>query len=241
MRGENNTSVDLRDGLSRVQSWSRAQFISNPQNLAPHGMPLRDYALAEILPAESISPQPAHANAISQTSSRTISWIQLQAPLASAPQSTCSSPSTYPGATLPILPRVFTPFPRHLDSPDLSYLQSRDALTLPSEVMQVELLKAYIEFVHSSMPILDVEEFLSAVKYGYGGLDGQKGKGIDRENENRKQISFLLFQAVMFAGIGYVSTRVLKEAGYNNRESAKRVFFNRVRVSFIQSPYLVKH
>jgi hypothetical protein len=238
-RDENDISVHLHndDSLSRVRSWSKAQSIYNPQNLAPHGMPIQDYALAEILPANSITPIQTTANPIPTASSRTISSIQLQAPLASAPPSTCSSPSHHPGASLPILPRIFTDLPRHLDLPDLSYLQSRDALALPSEAMQVELLRAYIEFVHGSMPILDLEEFLSIVKYGYGGLDEQKGKGTDRENENRTQISLLLFQAVMFAGIGYVSMRVLRDTGYINRESAKRIFFNRVRVSLVQCTY----
>jgi hypothetical protein len=108
--------------------------------------------------------------------------------------------------------------------------------------MQIELLKAYIEFVHGSMPLLDLEQFLSAVKYGCEGLDGQKGKRIEREIAERKEISFLLFQAVMFAAVGFVSMRVLREAGYSSRESAKRIFFSRVRVCLtLILPYPTKH
>jgi hypothetical protein len=166
---------------------------------------------------------------------RTKSWIQIQTPLASAPVKRSGIPET-PDRRLPILPRVFTPFPQHLEVPDLSYLHSRDALTLPNEDLQIQLLKAYIEFVHGGMPLLDLEEFLSTVKYGYQNLDGQKGVGVERETANRKQISFLLFQAVMFAGIEYVSMGALREAGYETREDAQRVFFSRVRVGPLALP-----
>jgi hypothetical protein len=85
------------------------------------------------------------------------------------------------------------------------------------------------------MPILDLEEFLSAVKYGSASLDGQRGTGIERENALKKQVPFLLFQAVMFAAVGYVSMSALRSAGYHSRENAKWVFFSRVRVLF--SPF----
>ncbi|KAF4610381.1 hypothetical protein G7Y89_g15738 [Cudoniella acicularis] len=207
---------------------SRAQSISN---LAPHGMRISEHPLAEILPATSIASAQTETTPSPTTSSRTKSWIQIQSPLASAPIPILGN-GPAPDQRLPVLPRVFTPFPRHLDGSDLLYLHSRDALTLPKETLQIELLKAYIEFVNGMMPILDLEEFLSAVKYGYEGLSDQKGKGIERENAGRKQISFLLFQAVMFAGIEYVSMKVLKEAGYSSRESAKRVFFGRVKLLY---------
>lgn len=199
--------------------------------LAPHGLRPSEHALSEILPLET---HQIEAPSVSQNSSRTKSWVQIQAPLASAPIKRSTFSET-PDRRLPILPRVFMPFPRHLEAPDLSYLHSRDALTLPTELLQIELLKAYIDFVHRDMPLLDLEEFLSAVKYGHQSLDGQERIGIERENANSKQISFLLFQAVMFAGVEYVSIKTLREAGYGNREDAQRVFFSRVRVSFLFS------
>lgn len=163
---------------------------------------------------------------------RTKSWIKIEAPLASAPIERPATSET-PDRRLPILPRVFIPFPRHLEAPDLSYLHSRNALTLPTESLQIQLLKSYMKFVHGNMPLLDLEEFLSAVKYGYQNLDGQRGIGVERENANKKQISFLLFQAVMFAGVEYVSIGALREAGYKTREDAQRVFFSRVRVGLL--------
>jgi hypothetical protein len=124
------------------------------------------------------------------------------------------------------LPRVFTSFPRHLTTADISYLQARDALTIPSEPLQIALLKADVEFVNPTMPLLDLEEFLSAVKYGTAGPGS-----IARENAGKKQISLLLFQAVMFAGAGFVSLKILREEGFQTRETAKGVLFSRARVS----------
>jgi hypothetical protein len=70
------------------------------------------------------------------------------------------------------------------------------------------------------------------VKYGFAGLEGEKGKGVEREIAGKKQIPFLLFQAVMFAAVEFVSLKSLNEAGYKSRETAKRAFFARVRVRF---------
>ena len=159
-----------------------------------------------------------------QTSSRTISWVQ--SPLASALDTNFQPPSTHPGSSLSDL---FIPFPTHLGARELAYLESHDALSVPSEELQVQLLQAYIEFVHGAMPVLDLEHFLSVVKYGSLSSSAQNTQDTPASN----RISFLLFQAVMFAASGYVSTRVLIEAGYTSRESAKRIFFNRVKVSHI--------
>ena len=71
------------------------------------------------------------------------------------------------------------------------------------------------------------------MKYGQLGLDGERGKCIEREMDGRKQIPFLLFQAVMLAGVEVVALRVLREEGYLDRERAQRVFFNRVRVCLL--------
>ena len=73
--------------------------------------------------------------------------------------------------------------------------------------MQSELLKAYADFVHSQMPILDLEELLLMTKHMDDQPDKQRTDSGVLENSSRKQISFLLFQAVMYAGLGYLSTK----------------------------------
>ena len=192
--------------------------------LAPHGMAISEHPLAEILPASAISPLRTVIPPLSFASSRTNSWIQIAAPLASAPTPRTVTPQ------LPRLPSIFAPFPRHLDPHDLSYLHSRDALTLPPEALQISLLRAYVEFVHPQFPLLDLEDFLSVAKYGLAELDGARGKGIEREDIGKSRIPFLLFQAVMFAGVEFVAMKALRQAGHKTKEEAKKAFFGRVRV-----------
>ncbi|EPE24256.1 Zn2/Cys6 DNA-binding protein [Glarea lozoyensis ATCC 20868] len=196
--------------------------------LAPHGMRLSDHPLAEILPTESTSSHEPVLQA--PTTMRSRAWIQIQPPLSTAPIPMTSTKA--PDQRLPILPKVFTPFPHHLEVADLMYLHTRDALTLPSESFQVALLKAYVNYVHGSMPILDLEEFLTAVKYGYEGLNEQRGKNAERELAGRAQINFLLFQAVMFAGAEFVELKALKAAGWTNREDCRRIMFGRVKLLY---------
>ena len=221
MELDNYGSRNHDDGLiSEFQDrqWERSQ---SRDLLGPHGMDITEHVLAEIIPVSSMSSK-VEALPIPPTSSRTKAWIQVQSPLASAPKETSSS----------TLPRIFVPFPRHLSATDITYLRFRDALTLPSESLQVELLKVYVEYVHPSIPLLDLEEFLSSVKYGYDALDGQRGRGNEREYALKRQTPLLLFQAVMFAGVAFAPLKSLKDAGYQSREDAKQIFFARVRLCY---------
>ncbi|KAH8585500.1 fungal-specific transcription factor domain-containing protein [Bisporella sp. PMI_857] len=123
---------------------------------------------------------------------------------------------------------IFTPFPPHIGEREARYLRSHDALTLPQAEFREQLLKAYIEFVHGHLPVIDLEDFLTVVEYS--------GLKTAFNNMTRKstthQISFLLFQAVMFAAVGYVSTEVLQKEGFMSRESAKKIFFNRAKILY---------
>jgi hypothetical protein len=101
--------------------------------------------------------------------------------------------------------------------------------------LQIASLKAYAECVHPSFPILDLEEFLSVVKCELAGLEGESGQHDEQEVGREKKICFLLFQAVMFAAVDFVSLKFLKEAGYKSRENARAALFARVRVSAIGS------
>jgi hypothetical protein len=210
---------------ARSSQFERAQSVAKTEQLAPHGMTILEHPFAETLPSSTMNP-PQEDIPSPPKSSR----IKTSIPSGSSLAST-AIPGTSSSQLL-ILPSIFAPFPRHLDTLDLAYLNSRDALTLPSEPLQIALLKAYIEFVHPTFPILDLEDFLSVVKYGFKGLEGEKGKGLERESARKIQVPFLLFQAIMFAGVEFVSMGALKAAGYKTRDSAKKTFFARIRVRY---------
>lgn len=122
---------------------------------------------------------------------------------------------------IPSFEGTFAPLPNHLSECDLKYLHSQGALSIPSRNLQGEILKVYREFVHPSMPVLDWEEFLA---------------NVNNETETntpgeRKRVSLLLFQAVMFAGVGYVPNKILLKEGFANREDALKILFRRTSVS----------
>lgn len=113
-------------------------------------------------------------------------------------------------------PRFLKPLPSRIAPEDVEYLKLKGALTIPEESLRNELLRAYVKWVYSSLPVLDLHSFLEAVA----------------TNDPDANLSLLLFQAVMFAGTAFVDIRHLKAAGYNTRREARKAFFHNARVSY---------
>jgi hypothetical protein len=114
------------------------------------------------------------------------------------------------------LPRFIKPLPAKIGPDEIAYLEKKGALTVPKGSLRGEMLRAYVEFVHPYMPLLDLHDFLSMVDR----RDGSKGK-----------VSLILFQAVMFAGSAFVDMEHLRTAGYATRKDARKDFFQKTRVS----------
>lgn len=87
---------------------------------------------------------------------------------------------------------------------------------MPKGTLRSEMLRAYVEFVHPYMPLLDLLDFLTVIDCA----DGSQG-----------QISLILFQAVMFAGSAFIDMHHLHTAGYSTRKEARKDFFQKTRVS----------
>lgn len=122
------------------------------------------------------------------------------------------------------LPRFIKPLPAKIGPEEISYLEKKGALTVPKGTLRSEMLRAYVEFVHPYMPLLDLHDFLTVIDRS----DGSKGK-----------VSLILFQAVMFAGSAFVDMSHLRFAGYATRKEARKDFFQKTRVSllhFLASP-----
>jgi hypothetical protein len=114
------------------------------------------------------------------------------------------------------LPRFIKPLPAKIGPEEISYLEKKGALTVPRGTLRSEMLRAYVEFVHPYMPLLDLHDFLSVIDKS----DGSNGK-----------VSLILFQAVMFAGSAFVDMQHLHTAGYATRKEARKDFFQKTRVS----------
>lgn len=114
------------------------------------------------------------------------------------------------------LPRFIKPLPAKIGPEEIAYLDKKGALTVPKGTLRSEMLRAYIEFVHPYMPLLDLHDFLTV---------------IDRSDGSNGKVSLILFQAVMFAGSAFVDMSHLRSAGYATRKEARKDFFQKTRVS----------
>ncbi|GAB1205632.1 hypothetical protein APSETT445_004310 [Aspergillus pseudonomiae] len=94
-------------------------------------------------------------------------------------------------------PRFLKPLPSHISPEDLEFLRFRGALSIPESGLRNELLRCYIKWVHSFMPVLNLQDFLRCVA----------------ENDPNGNISLLLFQAVMFVATAFVDLKHLQDAG----------------------------
>ncbi|KAK5047701.1 hypothetical protein LTR84_006366 [Exophiala bonariae] len=129
-------------------------------------------------------------------------------------------PSSTPSAILAVpdaqLPSYITPFRETLDPGILSFLHWRGALSVPQGAFRESLLRAYICYVHPSLPLLDLGEFLSAIE----------------DDGKSRTVSLTLFQAVMFAGSTFVDIDVLEREGFKSHEQARRMFYSKVRTLY---------
>lgn len=113
------------------------------------------------------------------------------------------------------LPDYLKPLPQRMTSVDIDYLFAKGALSLPDVPIRNALLRAYIEYVHPYMPLVEMFEVVQIIDEG----TGEHGR-----------ISLLLFQAIMFAGTAFVDMEYLRNAGYSNRKAARKAFFQKARV-----------
>ena len=145
-----------------------------------------------------------------------MSSISQPSPTLTSPMSVASMPPTR--LTTPIrLPRYVRPLPARIMAEDIEYLASKGALAVPETQLRNELLRAYVQYVHPFMPLLDLKEFLWPLE----------------KNDGSAHVSLLLFQAVMFAATAFVDMRFLNTQGFDNRKSARKLFFQRARVSSV--------
>lgn len=118
-------------------------------------------------------------------------------------------------SSLANIPHYIKPLPARIGPDETAYLEKKGALTIPAVTLRNQLLKAYIEFVHPYMPLIDLYEFVTMVESGNGVLG---------------RISLILFQSVMFAGCAFVDMQHLHNAGYLTRKEARKDFFQKTRV-----------
>lgn len=97
---------------------------------------------------------------------------------------------------------------------DVQFLRAKGALTVSCPQLRYALLESYINWVHPFCPLLDLDDFLSAVL----------------SNGSEGQVSLLLLHAVMFAGSAFIDISHLRAAGFESRIAARKHFFMKIKV-----------
>lgn len=123
------------------------------------------------------------------------------------------APYSHDNATL--LAPFFQPLPSKYTESDISYLQIKGALAIPSTKLQNSLLAAYCQYAFPYLPAINLHEFLRIVN------DPSGSSG---------QTSLLLYQTVMLSAAAFVDEKCLYEEGYASRKEARRVFYERAKV-----------
>jgi len=116
------------------------------------------------------------------------------------------------------LPAFIIPLSDRLLSEDVEYLVHKGAFTVPDHELQVEIFKAYMFSVHPFMPMLDSRTVTQAL--------------LSPHENGSPQVSLLLFQAIMFAGLHSLSLNVVNLLGFGSVKQAREVFFHRARLLY---------
>jgi hypothetical protein len=115
-----------------------------------------------------------------------------------------------------ILPDFIETTSINISSQDFEFLRQEDAFTIPENRLRNALVSCCCEYVYPIMPVVDLDEFLRAL----GPLP----------DNTKPKISILLLQAVMFSAVSFVDFDLIKDAGFNSRRAARRVYYDRAKV-----------
>lgn len=128
-------------------------------------------------------------------------------PTSSAP---VQVPSTRTGVQLP---RYIRALPHEFGQDDIEFLSKKGVFTLPNDELRTELLRSYARYVHYSLPLLDIENFVALI-----------------EENGPNQISLMLFHAVIFAAAAFIDFPLLQAQGYESIKSARKHLFQKAKV-----------
>ncbi|KAK4948085.1 hypothetical protein LTR10_013139 [Elasticomyces elasticus] len=101
----------------------------------------------------------------------------------------------------------------YMPEEDMVYLHRKGAFKLPVRNLMLALLTSYCNWVHPQLPVLNLQQFLDTVVCNDG-----------------KNVSPLLFQAVMYAGVAHLEERVLRLHGCPSRYEFQETLLTRAKL-----------
>ncbi|KAJ5454898.1 uncharacterized protein N7458_005854 [Penicillium daleae] len=117
----------------------------------------------------------------------------------------------------PLFCSFIRPPPENISEESLEYLSRKEAFEIPSTEFRDELIRSYINYVHPTLPVVNLQSLLCAV---------------EGDNKYEGTLSLLVFQSIMFIGALYVNLSSFRNMGFHTREKAIRVLFNRAKLLY---------
>jgi hypothetical protein len=198
-------SKSRRNTVPRVaHAWSsqsaRKELNISQEVSAPNDIPNSEGSIPPFNRSLSISESPSNAPSTAHTQA--------------SPDLATSHHSHNPAPTMFQLPPYIRPPHSDMLADDLVLLVERGIFNLPEMAMRNELLRAYSNYVHPLLPIVDLRHVSKAIV----------------SEETDLHLSLLLFYAIMACGTSFVDSNALESAGYLDRKAARKTFFEKAKV-----------
>lgn len=124
-------------------------------------------------------------------------------------------PMTQPASISLNMPKYARPIPDRLGLDEIYYLNRKGALFVPDGAVLAEMLRCFVEYVHYSNPVIELHDFLEAIK--------SNGDGTGR-------VSLLVLQAMLYAASAFVGIQCLRNIGHKTRKEARQHLYSKVKV-----------
>ncbi|KUJ13906.1 uncharacterized protein LY89DRAFT_590938 [Mollisia scopiformis] len=98
---------------------------------------------------------------------------------------------------------------------EVEYLRHQGVFVTPPDDICDDLIRCYFHHVHFFLPVIDAASFLT-----------------EYDNNNRQNISLLLFWSMLLAAANFVEADVLQKAGFASRKAMKTTFYERAKALY---------
>jgi hypothetical protein len=143
--------------------------------------------------------------------------VETTIPLPSSQTSTVPF-SYYPFLTLKTM--------RHKSPEDISYLERNFCLRVPTPRILDIFMNCYFLHIHPHLPLLDEAEFWPMF------AQDSSEDALSSDETERNTISLFVFQAMLFAASGFVSTETANDLGFSSVRGAREQFWSRAKLLF---------
>ncbi|EXJ56097.1 hypothetical protein A1O7_09028 [Cladophialophora yegresii CBS 114405] len=111
------------------------------------------------------------------------------------------------------------PVPPTLSRDKLQYLMANHAFNVPNDAAVKVLLATYIDHIHSVFPIFHLRSLLETI--------------LTTPHQGcRRDLSLMVFQAIMAAAVVFVGPDVVRQLGWPTRNAARKALFERVKALY---------